>query len=145
MFWCNICLEDVLTLYWCAPDLQHAVVVSVRALTAPWGPDGAAGRGSARDEGPQRPRGAWCGCHAAHEGCDEGDPQVRGELWAFTRIIKHSSSCALYQIKHWTFSRLYPVIPANARVITDRDITVGGYLIPRNVSTSYSIRFGVDW
>uniref|UniRef100_A0A672RR94 25-hydroxyvitamin D-1 alpha hydroxylase, mitochondrial n=2 Tax=Sinocyclocheilus grahami TaxID=75366 RepID=A0A672RR94_SINGR len=28
--------------------------------------------------------------------------------------------------------RLYPVIPANARVITDRDITVGGYLIPRN-------------
>ncbi|XP_052425854.1 25-hydroxyvitamin D-1 alpha hydroxylase, mitochondrial [Carassius gibelio] len=28
--------------------------------------------------------------------------------------------------------RLYPVIPANARVITDRDITVGGYLIPKN-------------
>lgn len=30
--------------------------------------------------------------------------------------------------------RLYPVIPANARVITDRDIQVGGYLIPKNVS-----------
>uniref|UniRef100_A0AAR2J4E0 Cytochrome P450, family 27, subfamily B, polypeptide 1 n=1 Tax=Pygocentrus nattereri TaxID=42514 RepID=A0AAR2J4E0_PYGNA len=28
--------------------------------------------------------------------------------------------------------RLYPVIPANARVIADRNITVGGYLIPRN-------------
>ncbi|KAG7477403.1 hypothetical protein MATL_G00069310 [Megalops atlanticus] len=28
--------------------------------------------------------------------------------------------------------RLYPVIPANARVIADRDIHVGGYLIPRN-------------
>ncbi|XDV52275.1 hypothetical protein PO909_021026 [Leuciscus waleckii] len=28
--------------------------------------------------------------------------------------------------------RLYPVIPANARVIPDRDIKVGGYLIPRN-------------
>ncbi|KAK9966094.1 hypothetical protein ABG768_003223 [Culter alburnus] len=28
--------------------------------------------------------------------------------------------------------RLYPVIPANARVITDKDIKVGGYLIPRN-------------
>nr|XP_020448673.1 25-hydroxyvitamin D-1 alpha hydroxylase, mitochondrial [Monopterus albus] len=28
--------------------------------------------------------------------------------------------------------RLYPVIPANARVITDRDIQVGGYLIPKN-------------
>uniref|UniRef100_A0A9J7YCZ9 Cytochrome P450, family 27, subfamily B, polypeptide 1 n=1 Tax=Cyprinus carpio carpio TaxID=630221 RepID=A0A9J7YCZ9_CYPCA len=28
--------------------------------------------------------------------------------------------------------RLYPVIPANARVITDRDITVGGYIIPKN-------------
>ncbi|MBN3307179.1 CP27B protein, partial [Amia calva] len=27
--------------------------------------------------------------------------------------------------------RLYPVIPANARVIADRDITVGGYLIPK--------------
>lgn len=30
--------------------------------------------------------------------------------------------------------RLYPVIPANARVITERDIQVGGYLIPKNVS-----------
>ncbi|CAJ1051762.1 -hydroxyvitamin D-1 alpha hydroxylase%2C mitochondrial [Xyrichtys novacula] len=28
--------------------------------------------------------------------------------------------------------RLYPVIPANARVITDRDIEVGGYEIPKN-------------
>ncbi|KAA0708090.1 25-hydroxyvitamin D-1 alpha hydroxylase, mitochondrial [Triplophysa tibetana] len=28
--------------------------------------------------------------------------------------------------------RLYPVIPGNARVITDKDIEVGGYLIPRN-------------
>ncbi|KAJ8412074.1 hypothetical protein AAFF_G00143410 [Aldrovandia affinis] len=28
--------------------------------------------------------------------------------------------------------RLYPVIPANARVIADRDIQVGGYLIPKN-------------
>ncbi|XP_041946363.1 25-hydroxyvitamin D-1 alpha hydroxylase, mitochondrial [Alosa sapidissima] len=28
--------------------------------------------------------------------------------------------------------RLYPVIPANARVITGRDIKVGGYLIPKN-------------
>ncbi|KAI5093223.1 cytochrome P450, family 27, subfamily B, polypeptide 1, partial [Silurus meridionalis] len=28
-------------------------------------------------------------------------------------------------------TRLYPVIPANARVITDRNITVGGYLIPK--------------
>ncbi|KAM4588736.1 25-hydroxyvitamin D-1 alpha hydroxylase, mitochondrial [Odontesthes bonariensis] len=28
--------------------------------------------------------------------------------------------------------RLYPVIPANARVITDKDIQVGGYLIPKN-------------
>nr|XP_055039246.1 25-hydroxyvitamin D-1 alpha hydroxylase, mitochondrial [Misgurnus anguillicaudatus] len=28
--------------------------------------------------------------------------------------------------------RLYPVIPGNARVIPDRDIKVGGYLIPRN-------------
>ncbi|XP_056293436.1 25-hydroxyvitamin D-1 alpha hydroxylase, mitochondrial isoform X1 [Pseudoliparis swirei] len=28
--------------------------------------------------------------------------------------------------------RLYPVIPANARVITERDIQVGGYLIPKN-------------
>uniref|UniRef100_W5M8C5 Cytochrome P450, family 27, subfamily B, polypeptide 1 n=1 Tax=Lepisosteus oculatus TaxID=7918 RepID=W5M8C5_LEPOC len=27
--------------------------------------------------------------------------------------------------------RLYPVIPANARVIADRDIQVGGYLIPK--------------
>lgn len=32
------------------------------------------------------------------------------------------------------FPRLYPVIPANARVITERDIQVGGYLIPKNVS-----------
>ncbi|XP_007248449.2 25-hydroxyvitamin D-1 alpha hydroxylase, mitochondrial [Astyanax mexicanus] len=28
--------------------------------------------------------------------------------------------------------RLYPVIPGNARVITDRSIKVGGYLIPKN-------------
>ncbi|TRY85084.1 hypothetical protein DNTS_023038 [Danionella cerebrum] len=28
--------------------------------------------------------------------------------------------------------RLYPVIPANARVITDKDVEVGGYVIPRN-------------
>ncbi|XP_051966971.1 25-hydroxyvitamin D-1 alpha hydroxylase, mitochondrial [Xyrauchen texanus] len=28
--------------------------------------------------------------------------------------------------------RLYPVIPANARVIINKDIIVGGYLIPRN-------------
>ncbi|XP_031603824.1 25-hydroxyvitamin D-1 alpha hydroxylase, mitochondrial [Oreochromis aureus] len=28
--------------------------------------------------------------------------------------------------------RLYPVIPANARVIPERDIQVGGYLIPKN-------------
>ncbi|XP_053083264.1 25-hydroxyvitamin D-1 alpha hydroxylase, mitochondrial [Pangasianodon hypophthalmus] len=28
-------------------------------------------------------------------------------------------------------TRLYPVIPANARVITDRNITVGGYIIPK--------------
>ncbi|KAI1891084.1 hypothetical protein AGOR_G00160260 [Albula goreensis] len=28
--------------------------------------------------------------------------------------------------------RLYPVIPANARVIADKDIHVGGYLIPKN-------------
>lgn len=28
--------------------------------------------------------------------------------------------------------RLYPVIPANARVITEQDIQVGGYLIPKN-------------
>ncbi|CAG11755.1 unnamed protein product [Tetraodon nigroviridis] len=32
--------------------------------------------------------------------------------------------------------RLYPVIPANARVIAERDIQVGGYLIPKNVSVS---------
>lgn len=32
------------------------------------------------------------------------------------------------------FVRLYPVIPANARVITERDIQVGGYLIPKDVS-----------
>lgn len=32
------------------------------------------------------------------------------------------------------FFRLYPVIPANARVITEGDIQVGGYLIPKNVS-----------
>lgn len=31
--------------------------------------------------------------------------------------------------------RLYPVIPANARVIAEKDILVGGYLIPKNVST----------
>lgn len=31
-------------------------------------------------------------------------------------------------------SRLYPVIPANARVITEQDIQVGGYLIPKKVS-----------
>lgn len=35
-----------------------------------------------------------------------------------------------------SLSRLYPVIPANARVITERDIQVGGYLIPKNVSVS---------
>lgn len=34
------------------------------------------------------------------------------------------------------FFRLYPVIPANARVITEGDIQVGGYLIPKNVSVS---------
>ncbi|CAB1353865.1 unnamed protein product [Coregonus sp. 'balchen'] len=28
--------------------------------------------------------------------------------------------------------RLYPVIPANARVIADKDIQVGGYLLPKN-------------
>ncbi|KAI4899086.1 hypothetical protein NFI96_022010 [Prochilodus magdalenae] len=28
--------------------------------------------------------------------------------------------------------RLYPVIPGNARVIPDRDITVGGYVLPKN-------------
>ncbi|TKS71513.1 25-hydroxyvitamin D-1 alpha hydroxylase, mitochondrial [Collichthys lucidus] len=28
--------------------------------------------------------------------------------------------------------RLYPVIPANARVITERDVQVGGYLLPKN-------------
>uniref|UniRef100_A0A8C6PZ89 Cytochrome P450, family 27, subfamily B, polypeptide 1 n=1 Tax=Nothobranchius furzeri TaxID=105023 RepID=A0A8C6PZ89_NOTFU len=28
--------------------------------------------------------------------------------------------------------RLYPVIPANARVVPDKDIQVGGYLIPKN-------------
>uniref|UniRef100_A0A669E873 Cytochrome P450, family 27, subfamily B, polypeptide 1 n=1 Tax=Oreochromis niloticus TaxID=8128 RepID=A0A669E873_ORENI len=28
--------------------------------------------------------------------------------------------------------RLYPVIPANARVIPERDIQVGGYLVPKN-------------
>lgn len=30
--------------------------------------------------------------------------------------------------------RLYPVIPANARVIAEKDIQVGDYLIPKNVS-----------
>lgn len=30
-------------------------------------------------------------------------------------------------------NRLYPVIPGNARVITDRNITVGGYVIPKKV------------
>ncbi|KAG8007906.1 Microspherule protein 1 [Nibea albiflora] len=29
--------------------------------------------------------------------------------------------------------RLYPVIPANARVITERDVQVGGYLLPKNM------------
>lgn len=32
------------------------------------------------------------------------------------------------------YSRLYPVIPANARVIAEQDIQVGGYLIPKKVS-----------
>lgn len=39
-----------------------------------------------------------------------------------------------YIFHYFVFSRLYPVIPANARVITERDIQVGGYLIPKNVS-----------
>lgn len=30
--------------------------------------------------------------------------------------------------------RLYPVIPANARVVSDCDIRVGDYLVPRQVS-----------
>lgn len=44
--------------------------------------------------------------------------------------------CSLHfaYILELLFSRLYPVIPANARVITERDIQVGGYLIPKNVS-----------
>ncbi|KAM9860307.1 25-hydroxyvitamin D-1 alpha hydroxylase, mitochondrial [Aulostomus maculatus] len=32
--------------------------------------------------------------------------------------------------------RLYPVIPINARVVTERDIQVGGYLIPKNTLIS---------
>lgn len=30
--------------------------------------------------------------------------------------------------------RLYPVIPSNARVVPDRDIRVGEYLVPKKVS-----------
>lgn len=41
--------------------------------------------------------------------------------------------CVLFCFPY--FFRLYPVIPANARVIPERDIQVGGYLIPKNVSS----------
>uniref|UniRef100_A0A8C3HYV4 Cytochrome P450 family 27 subfamily B member 1 n=1 Tax=Chrysemys picta bellii TaxID=8478 RepID=A0A8C3HYV4_CHRPI len=39
--------------------------------------------------------------------------------------------------------RLYPVIPSNARVISDRDIQVGEYLIPRKVSGANCLANGM--
>lgn len=28
---------------------------------------------------------------------------------------------------------MYPVVPINARVVTDKDVTIGGYQFPKNV------------
>ncbi|XP_064354529.1 25-hydroxyvitamin D-1 alpha hydroxylase, mitochondrial isoform X2 [Dromaius novaehollandiae] len=36
--------------------------------------------------------------------------------------------------------RLYPVIPANARVISDRDIRVGDYVIPRKILQRFEVQ-----
>ncbi|XP_042652950.1 25-hydroxyvitamin D-1 alpha hydroxylase, mitochondrial-like isoform X2 [Tyto alba] len=36
--------------------------------------------------------------------------------------------------------RLYPVIPANARVVPDRDIRVGDYLVPRKILLRFEVR-----
>lgn len=38
--------------------------------------------------------------------------------------------------------RLYPVIPGNARVIPDRDIHVGEYIIPKKVSRAWPSQGG---
>lgn len=51
-------------------------------------------------------------------------------------FLKKISICRFAYIIERLFSRLYPVIPANARVITERDVQVGGYLLPKNVSVS---------
>lgn len=69
-----------------------------------------------------RPRSKKC------SGTDQSDSVIikKGFTFNLTYIIKR------------LLFRLYPVIPANARVITERDIQVGGYLIPKNVSLSYT-------
>ncbi|XP_036966196.1 sterol 26-hydroxylase, mitochondrial-like isoform X1 [Acanthopagrus latus] len=34
--------------------------------------------------------------------------------------------------------RMYPVVPINARVVTDKDITIGGYRFPKNTAFTFS-------
>lgn len=115
-------------------DLQHLVLVVVRAVPPPGSAGLAAGGGAGRAGGSQGAGGSGCGPDASAEGHNQRSPQVGTNR--FPIAPENAYFCfgfPFFLKRDLLFFRLYPVVPANARVIAERDIQVGGYLIPKNV------------
>lgn len=51
----------------------------------------------------------------------------------FRRIFEMLPHILSIPFSHWLLCRLFPVLPGNGRV-TQEDLVVGGYLIPKGVS-----------
>lgn len=54
-------------------------------------------------------------------------------LYSYFFIIAHHQQSAWTESFEILFCRMYPVVPINARVVTDKDVTIGGYQFPKNV------------
>ena len=40
----------------------------------------------------------------------------------------------MHYIMQILFTRMYPVVPMNARLLTENDVIIGGYYFPKKVS-----------
>lgn len=83
---------------------------------------------------PLLQRSLGCSIYGPLSRKHSGKASCRGYIEFQVEGSLKSSVHAFYSI---LFYRMYPVVPVNARIITEKDINVGGYHFPKNVGQIY--------